>query len=261
MEMDVYGELSKVIKGEVRKDKKTLKKYSTDASLFEVTPKAVVYPKSAEDIKSLVCFVSEHKKNNPELSLTVRSAGTDMSGGPLNDSIIVDVQNDFCPGGALPIDKGDEIVPVINRWIFAALAKGIPLYASRDWHPARHLSFQEEGGPWPVHCVQDTAGAGFHPDLRLPDSVIKVTKGVRFDRDQNSVFDGTGLAGQLRKNGIARLWVTGLAEDVCVLATVLDGRKEGFEVVLVEDATRSITRESGEKARQTMREAGARIVS
>nr|VFJ60036.1 MAG: nicotinamidase/pyrazinamidase [Candidatus Kentron sp. DK] len=175
--------------------------------------------------------------------------------------IIVDVQNDFCPGGTLPIDKGDEIVPVINRWILAALEKGAPIYASRDWHPVGHLSFREQGGPWPVHCVQDTPGARFHPDLRLPDSAVKVTKGVRFDRDQNSAFDGTGLAGQLRKNGIGRLWVTGLAEDVCVLATVLDASKEGFDVVVIESATRSISRESGEKAGQMMREAGAHMVS
>ncbi|MDH3772034.1 MAG: isochorismatase family protein, partial [Nitrospirota bacterium] len=100
-----------------------------------------------------------------------------------------------------------------------------------------------------------------HPDLALPSSTIIVTKGVRFDQDQNSAFDQTGLAVQLRKDGIRRLWVTGLAEDVCVLATVLDGRREGFDVVLLAHATRPITSEGSEKARQQMQDAGARIVA
>ena len=173
--------------------------------------------------------------------------------------LIVDVQKDFCPGGALPVDDGDKIVPVINSWITAAVAKDVPVYASRDWHPVGHISFQERGGPWPPHCIQDSDGAKFHPDLALPDSTVIVTKGVRFDQDQNSAFDQTGLGAQLRKDGIRRLWVAGLAEDVCVLATVLDGCREGFEVVLLEQATRPITPESGEQARRQMHEAGARI--
>ena len=173
--------------------------------------------------------------------------------------LIVDVQKDFCPGGALPVDDGDKIVPVINSWITAAVAKNVPVYASRDWHPVGHISFQERGGPWPPHCIQDSDGAKFHPDLALPDSTVIVTKGVRFDQDQNSAFDQTGLAAQLRKDGIRRLWVAGLAEDVCVLATVLDGCREGFEVALIEQATRPITSERGEKARHYMLAAGARI--
>ena len=171
--------------------------------------------------------------------------------------LIVDVQKDFCPGGALPVEGGDAIVPLINRWISMAVVRRVPVYASRDWHPMSHLSFKERGGQWPPHCIQDSDGAKFHPDLALPNSTIIVTKGVRFDQDQNSAFDQTGLAVQLRKDGIWRLWVAGLAEDVCVLATVLDGRREGFEVILIEKATRSITTEGGEKARRQMQEAGA----
>lgn len=175
--------------------------------------------------------------------------------------IIVDVQVDFCPGGALPIEDGDKVVPVLNRWIAGAVAKGIPVYASRDWHPVGHLSFNEAGGLWPPHCIQDTDGASFHPDLKLPDSAVKVTKGVRFDKDQNSAFDQTGLGEELRRRGIQRLFVGGLAEDVCVLATVLDGRKEGFEVMLILDATRPVTAQDGKKARSTMQEAGTHFVS
>ncbi|MBC7256164.1 MAG: nicotinamidase [Chloroflexi bacterium] len=174
--------------------------------------------------------------------------------------IIVDVQNDFCPGGALPIAEGDQVVPVLNRWIAAAVAKGVPIYASRDWHPHRHISFKAYGGLWPPHCLQDSPGARFHPDLRLPESTIIVTKGVRFDQDQNSAFDQTGLAVPLRQDGIQRLFVGGLAEDVCVLATVLDALKEGFEVALIVDGTRPVTPAGGEEARCRMQEAGAHLV-
>jgi nicotinamidase/pyrazinamidase len=171
--------------------------------------------------------------------------------------IVVDVQVDFCPGGALPIEHGDEVVPVLNRWIAAAAELGIPICASRDWHPRHHLSFQESGGEWPVHCVQDSRGARFHPGLRLPDDTLVVTKGVRFDRDQYSAFDETGLAAELRKRRVRRVWVGGLAQDVCVRATVLDARREGFEAVVVTDATRPVTRAGGEQANEAMRRAGA----
>lgn len=174
--------------------------------------------------------------------------------------LIIDVQKDFCPGGALPVEGGDTIVPVINRWIAAAEAKDVPVYASRDWHPIGHISFKEQGGPWPPHCIQESDGAKFHPDLALPDSTVIVTKGVRFDQDQNSAFDQTGLGDQLRRDGIRRLLVCGLAEDVCVLATVLDGRRAGFEVALIQNATRPISSESGEDARRQMEDAGAHLV-
>ena len=107
------------------------------------------------------------------------------------------------------------------------------------------MSFDESGGPWPLHCIQDTDGARFHPDLDLPDSAVVVTKGVRLDQDQNSAFDQTGLATDLKKQHVQRVFVGGLAEDVCVLATALDGRKEGFKVVLIQDATRPVTPEGG----------------
>ena len=171
--------------------------------------------------------------------------------------IVVDVQIDFCPGGALPIEHGDEVVPVLNRWIAAAAEAEVPVFASRDWHPREHLSFKERGGEWPTHCVQDGPGARFHPGLRLPDSAVVVTKGVRFDRDQYSAFDETGLATELRKRGVRRVWVGGLAQDVCVRATVLDARREGFEAIVIADGTRPVTRAGGERASEEMRRAGA----
>lgn len=168
--------------------------------------------------------------------------------------IVVDVQNDFCPGGALPVPEGDRVVPLINRCIAAAREAAVPVVASRDWHPLGHPSFQEQGGPWPPHCVQDTPGAAFHADLELPDDVIKVSKGVRFDKDQYSALDDTGLGMYLRDRGVRRLWLTGLALDVCVRATALAAAEEGFDVCLVEDGTRAI---EAEGARRTLEEARA----
>jgi len=170
--------------------------------------------------------------------------------------LLVDVQNDFCPGGALAVDEGDRVVPVLNAWIEAARDKGVPVFASRDWHPKGHVSFEDKGGPWPPHCLQDTPGAAFHPELRLPDDAIKVTKGVRFDQDQYSAFDQTGLADEMKRAGVRRLWLGGLAQDVCVLASALDAAKAGFEVHLIEEATRPVTPEGGDKALQQMRDAG-----
>ena len=172
---------------------------------------------------------------------------------------VVDVQNDFCPGGALPIEQGDAVVPEINRWLDAANAAGVPIYASRDWHPETHLSFEPFGGPWPVHCVQDTPGAAFHDDLRLGSDAIVVTKGTRFDKDQYSAFDDTGLAKELRRNSVSRLWVGGLALDVCVRATVLDAVSSGFEVRLITAACKPVTPKGGEDALAEMKTAGANI--
>jgi nicotinamidase/pyrazinamidase len=174
--------------------------------------------------------------------------------------VVVDVQKDFCSGGLLALDGGDQVVAPLNRWIGHARERGVRVYASRDWHPLYHVSFQEQGGKWPPHCLQDSEGAKFHPDLMLPPDVVKITKGVRFDQDQNSVFDQTGFAAQLRRDGVKRLWIGGLAEDVCVLASVLDALKEGFEVFLLKAATRPVKLEDGREAEKSMKRLGARII-
>ena len=179
-----------------------------------------------------------------------------------NDALlIVDVQRDFCPGGALPIEEGDRIIPVLNYWIESARRASVPIYASRDWHPVDHISFKEQGGPWPRHCIQDSDGAAFHPGLNLPDNVVKVTKGVRFDHDQNSAFDDTGLSERLKRDGVRRLFIGGLALDVCVLASVIDARKAGFKVQVIADATCPISEEDGRKATQKIKESGAEILT
>jgi len=173
--------------------------------------------------------------------------------------LVVDVQSDFCPGGALAVPEGDRVVPLLNDWVEAAAAKGVPVFASRDWHPEGHVSFEEKGGPWPPHCLQDTPGARFHPDLRLLAGTVKVTKGTRFDQDQNSAFDQTGLAEEMRRAGIRRLWLGGLAQDVCVLASALDARDAGLDVHLILPATRPVSPEGGEEALEKMRAAGVVI--
>lgn len=173
--------------------------------------------------------------------------------------LLVDVQRDFCPGGALPVAGGDRVVPVLNGWLRAARERGLPVYASRDWHPRGHPSFREQGGEWPPHCIQDTEGARFHPDLELGEDVLVVSKGVRFDGDQYSAFHETGFAVQLERDGVRRLFVGGLAQDVCVLHTVLDARKGGIEVCVIADATRPVSPEEGARALRRMREAGAEI--
>ncbi len=170
--------------------------------------------------------------------------------------LLVDVQRDFCPDGALPIPHGDRVVPVLNRWLQAARAAGIPVIASRDWHPPGHPSFRAQGGPWPPHCLQDSQGARFHPELELPPDAFLVSKGTRYDRDQLSAFDETGLAALLGRLGVRRLFVGGLALDVCVLATALDGVRAGLSVRLVPGGALPVTEEGGRAARERLRAAG-----
>jgi nicotinamidase/pyrazinamidase len=178
---------------------------------------------------------------------------------PTDVLLVIDVQRDFCAGGALAVPDADAVVPVLNRWLAAAARRAIPIFASRDWHPRGHISFRARGGPWPAHCVQDTRGARFHRALRLPPSVRVVTKGVRFDRDQLSAFDATGLAVELQRLGTRRLWVGGLAADVCVRATVLDAVREHFAVRVIADGTRPVDPRAGAEAIDDMRAAGAAI--
>ena len=175
--------------------------------------------------------------------------------------IVVDVQNDFCPGGALAVAEGDKVVRPLNRLIEEFLQRGEPVFKTRDWHPKQTRHFKDFGGTWPVHCVQDTEGAEFHPDLVDDIHIRTVSKGLG-DEDSYSGFDGTDLALQLRRLGVEELWVGGLATDYCVKNTVLDGLKEGFRVKAVEDAMRpvDVNPGDGERAIEEMRNAGAEIV-
>jgi nicotinamidase/pyrazinamidase len=156
--------------------------------------------------------------------------------------LLVDVQNDFLPGGSLAVPGGDEIVPVLNRYLAAFVQHGLPIFATRDWHPPDHCSFETEGGPWPSHCVMNTRGAEFAPFLRLPPSTVIISKGSASDREAYSGFEGTGLLPSLRHALVAKLYVGGLATDYCVLSTVTDALRLGFKVILLRDAIRAVNR-------------------
>ena len=175
--------------------------------------------------------------------------------------IVVDVQNDFCPGGALAVEHGDEVVAPLNRLINEFIERGEPVYKSRDWHPARTKHFSAYGGTWPVHCVQNTPGAEFHKDLLDDPRVRVVSKGLG-DEDSYSAFDGTTLAEDLRRRGVREVWVGGLATDYCVKNTVLDALREGFRVRALSDAMRAVNLQpgDGQRAIEEMRAAGAEIV-
>lgn len=171
--------------------------------------------------------------------------------------IVVDVQNDFLPGGALAVPHGDEVVPVLGRYLRLFHERALPIYATRDWHPPNHVSFRDRGGPWPPHCVAGTLGASFAPGLRLPPGTMVISKADQADEDAYSAFQGTDLAKQLRHSGVRRLFIGGLATEYCVLNTVRDGRAEGFEVVILTDACRAIDPNDGATAEEEMTRLGA----
>ena len=159
--------------------------------------------------------------------------------------IVVDVQNDFCPGGALAVRDGDVVVTILNRYIDKFSQARLPVIATRDWHPEKTTHFKNFGGLWPAHCVQHTKGAEFHPGLNLGADAIVVSKGTAPDEDSYSAFQGAGslgvaLAEMLRQLGVETIYVGGLATDYCVKHTVLDGLKLGFNAVVLGDAIRGV---------------------
>ena len=185
--------------------------------------------------------------------------------------IIVDVQNDFCPGGALAVSGGDEVVPVLNRAIERFTKAGLPIFATRDWHPEKTNHFKAYGGIWPVGCrtyleraAKGTRGAEFHAGLELGKDTVVVSAGMVPDEDGYSGFQardpsGARLAELLQRKGVERIIVGGLATDYCVKHTVLDGLKEGFKVLLLADAIRAVNLKphDGELAIAEMIRAGA----
>ena len=177
--------------------------------------------------------------------------------------LVVDMQNDFMPGGALGVTDGDQIVPEVNRLIELFSDRGLPVVLSRDWHPPDHCSFKEQGGVWPVHCVQDTSGAAFTPDLKMPSDPRLISKATRVDHEAYSAFDGTGLNDILTRLHVTRVFIVGLATDYCVVETVKDARRAGFEVVVPENGVRAVNvhPEDGPRALEEMIKLGAAVVS
>ncbi len=183
---------------------------------------------------------------------------SDIAAGSEDALVVVDLQIDFCLGGALAVSEGDLIVPLVNRLL--ALSRPFKA-ATRDWHPAGHVSFQAQGGLWPPHCVAETPGARFHPGMDADRVDLIISKGALKDADAYSGFDGTRLAAELKSRGVRRIFVCGLATDYCVRATALDGRSEGLEVVVLEDAIRAVDVKpgDGDRAIQEMLGAGCAL--
>lgn len=175
--------------------------------------------------------------------------------------IVVDVQNDFVPGGALAVPRGDEVINPINQCLRLIERRHLPIFATRDWHPPGHCSFREQGGLWPPHCIAGTRGAEFPAALELPADTQVISKATSQEADAYSAFDGTDLARRLHDAGCRRAFIVGLATDYCVRATVLDARAVGLDVVVLEDAVRAVELHPGDGARALaeMRAAGARI--
>jgi len=176
--------------------------------------------------------------------------------------IVVDVQNDFCPGGSLAVARGDEVVAPLNKLMREFLDSAEPVFKTRDWHPAKTGHFAAYGGTWPVHCVQGTSGAEFHPDLLDDPRITIISKGIDERADGYSGFDGTNLEQLLRDEGVDEVWVGGLATDYCVKHTVLDALHAGLKVRALADAMRPVNTnpQDGEQAIREMQAAGAEIV-
>jgi nicotinamidase/pyrazinamidase len=171
--------------------------------------------------------------------------------------VIVDVQHDFLPGGALGVGEGERIFDPIDE-----LAPRFPrVYATRDWHPADHSSYAQYGGPWPVHCVAGSHGAAFDPRLNLENVDVVVDKGTDRETDGYSGFAATSLESDLREHGVKRVFVCGLATDYCVKATALDAKAAGFDVVVIEDAAAAVNVQPGDEDRalHELRESGVAV--
>ena len=182
--------------------------------------------------------------------------------------LVVDVQVDFCPGGSLPAPTGDRVVSPINRCIAEARRLGMPIYASRDWHPAVTTHFKAYGGEWPAHCVENTAGARFHPDLHLPGETIVITKGQDPERAGYSAFDGRTPDGRLlltdlRDRRIDTVYVAGLTAEYCVKQTMIDAIEAGLRAVALTDAIAGINARPGDadRALEEIRRAGGELAT
>ncbi len=202
---------------------------------------------------------------------------------PTDALIVVDIQNDFIPGGSLPVPEGDKIIPKVNEFMKLFNEKAARVVLTQDWHPPNHASFASahpgkkpfdpiEGVPgigpvlWPDHCVQGTKGAEFHPDLDVTKAHAIIRKGYLKSIDGYSGFlnndkkTKTGLDGFLRENGVKRIFVCGLALDYCVFWTATDGKQFGFDVYVLEDLTRGIAEDTIKSAKDSMKKNGIQII-
>jgi nicotinamidase/pyrazinamidase len=181
--------------------------------------------------------------------------------------MIIDVQRDFCPGGALPVPEGDRVIEALNKYISLFLDLNLPIIATRDWHPEDSSHFKSHGGRWPEHCVHDSNGAEFHPLLMLPKSSTIVSKGIYPEEEGYSAFDGYTEKGSrleefLARTSIDTIYAAGLATDYCVKTTVIEALKRGYKVFLLEDAVKGVDLNKGdsERAIEEMSSSGARLI-
>lgn len=198
-----------------------------------------------------------------KLTRTSGAAGTRAIPTPGERSVLllVHLQNDFCRNGAVPVAEADHVIPVANAWIRFFAGRGYGVVATRDWHPPNHCSFQEQGGSWPRHCVQGSLGAQLHPDLRLPPGTLIVSCATNPNKEADSGFDGTSLQDRLEDVEADTVYVMGFATDSCVKWTVLDARRLGFRVVVVQDGVRGFNVQPGDTQRavHAMQAAGATL--
>jgi len=167
--------------------------------------------------------------------------------------LVVDMQNDFCPGGALGVREGDQIIPLVNKYIDLFFKKQMPIFISRDWHPPETNHFKDRGGPWPVHCVQGTYGAEFHPDFQVPRQAIILSKGTDPQNHGYSVFDAkdftsTSFSDLLKRKNINTLYICGIATDYCVRETSLDALKDNIDVYILTDAIKGVDEGDSQRA-------------
>jgi len=163
--------------------------------------------------------------------------------------LVTDIQNDFLPGGSLAVQGGDEVVPVLNRYLEIFTARNLPVFATRDWHPGHHCSFRAQGGPWPQHCLAGTHGAEFAAALRLPPSAVIISKATTPEHDAYSSFLRTDMDSRLRAAGIRRIFIGGLTTDYCVLNTTRDALQLGYQVFVLVDAIRAVNVRHGDGQR------------
>ncbi|MDV6344621.1 isochorismatase family protein [Nitrosomonas sp. Is37] len=176
--------------------------------------------------------------------------------------VIIDMQNDFLPGGSLAVPMADTIVPVINRYLKLFHEYGLPVFATRDWHPPDHCSFQQQGGPWPPHCIATTTGAAFHPEIEFPINTQVISKATTAEKDAYSGFTDTQLHTLLQELGIRRLFVGGVATEYCVLNTVKDALQYHYTTFVLKDAICAINLkpEDGLHAQEEMERLGAALI-
>lgn len=213
-------------------------------------------------VRERVSFGQREQDCRRDLVHDSRDYAADHGLQPGDALIVVDVQRDFLPGGALGVAGGDEVIPVLSRCAAECDRRGLPVFATRDWHPPDHCSFRAQGGPWPAHCVAGTPGAELAPGLALPARTHVVSKATTREKDAYSGFQDTDLISWLRELGCRRVLIGGLATDYCVRATALDALRAGFRVVVLQDAVRAVEAQPGDGSRALaeLRARGAEVV-